>query len=510
MVEAVAPAVEMVGMSLRFPGVHALDHVDFTLRSGEVHALMGENGAGKSTLIKVLTGAYPADDGELRVQGARRDFSSIAEAQAAGISAVYQDVDLCGNLSIAENVMLGNEVRSWRGIDWRRTRERAHATLSELGLSSLDLRTRLSDLSPAVQQLVAIGRATVVHPRVLVLDEPTSSLDDREVAMLFAVIRRLRDSGVAILFVSHFLEQVFAISDRMTILRNGRNVGVHPTHALDRAEVISIMMGKDLSTLRRLGSERVVHRREPAGLPVLRAEDLGRRGVFEPTKLELHRGEVVGFAGLRGSGRTELARLLTGVDRADSGETWIRDEPVVISTPRTALRHRIAFTAENRREEGVIGELSVRKNITLSLQALRGWTRPLSRRERDDIVERFIEELGIVPADPSVLVKNLSGGNQQKVLLARWLAVRPRVLVLDEPTRGMDISAKVDIQAHVAQLAAEGVSIVFISSEFEEVLRLSDRIVVVKDRRKIGEISNGPGLSVDSIVELIAADAGED
>jgi len=499
------PVVEMLGISVVFPGVRALDDVDLRLFAGEVHALMGENGAGKSTLIKALTGAYDLEAGEILIDGAQHRVGSPTESRAAGIAPAYQDTYLAPNLSVAENVMLGHEVRGRMGINWRATRARAGVMLAELGLEDLDPRIRLSYLPPAIQQLVAIARAMVDDPRVLVLDEPTSSLEPEEVDRLFAVMRRLRDRGVAILFVSHFLEQVYAISDRMTVLRNGRSEGEYLTRRIDRADLISKMMGKDIVSLRALGSQRQAHHHDPSGPEVYRATSLGKRGELEPTDIELHRGEIVGLAGLRGSGRTELASLMSGAQRPDSGRLWLGGIPAAISTPTSGLRHRIALSTENRRDEGLIGELSVRENIILALQALRGWARPLSRGEREAIVESYLEALRI-PASPDTPVKYLSGGTQQKVLLARWLATRPRVLILDEPTRGVDISAKLDIQTRVAQLAAEGVAVVFISSEFEEVVRLSDRIVVLKDREKIGEVSNGPGITVDTLVEMIAAE----
>ncbi|CAN5327782.1 sugar ABC transporter ATP-binding protein [soil metagenome] len=501
--------VQMAGITVTFPGVTALDGVDLTLYPGEVHAVMGGNGAGKSSLIKALTGVYRVDSGSITVDRRPATFSGTAEAAAAGIAVAYQDTQLCGNLSIGENVMLGHEVRGPLGINWAATHRRAAETLAELGEDQLDTHGPLAALPIALQQLVAIARATVIRPKVLVLDEPTSSLEDAEVERLFAVIRRLRDQGVAVLFVSHFLEQVYAISDRMTVLRDGRNVGTYRTWELDRAELISLRIGKDRAELRAIGSDRRAHRRDPVGPPLYRAEQLGRRGVIAATDLDFHAGEVVGFAGLRGSGRTELARMVAGVERADSGRTWMREKPVAVVSPSAALHHRIAFSTENRRLEGIVGDLSIRQNIVVALQAVRGWARPLSRAERDELVDTAIETLGISPADPNTLVRTLSGGNQQKVLLARLLVTRPRLLILDEPTRGIDVASKVQIQARIAQLAREGMSVVFISSELEEVVRLADRIIVMKDRHKIGEVSNGPALNVDSIVELIAADSDE-
>ncbi|MCR2800007.1 sugar ABC transporter ATP-binding protein [Microbacterium sp. zg-Y818] len=500
------PVVQMRDISIEFPGVKALDGVDFRLFPGEVHALMGENGAGKSTLIKALTGVYRIDSGSIAVSGEERQLHGTSDAQAAGISTVYQEVNLVTNLSIGENVMLGHEVRGPFGINWRATHKAATEALEKLGLGDLDTRRPLSTLSIAVQQLVAISRAMAVKAKVLILDEPTSSLDAAEVEGLFRVIRALRDQGVAILFVSHFLDQVYAISDRMTILRNGRYEGEYATQELDRRSLISKMIGKDLDTLNSLGGNRRVERRDHAAEePVLTAQGLGRRGAIEPTDLTVHRGEVVGFAGLLGSGRTELARLLFGADRADQGEITVHGRRVDLKTPADGLAHHIAFSTENRRDEGIIADLTVRENIVLAVQAERGWARPLSRREKDEIVRKYITALNVRPADPNRLIRNLSGGNQQKVLLGRWLATNPEVLILDEPTRGIDVGAKAEIQEAVAELAETGVSVVFISSELEEVVRLSERIVVLKDHQKIGEIVNGPEVTAERVVDIIAA-----
>ncbi|MBP1240807.1 monosaccharide-transporting ATPase [Frigoribacterium sp. PvP120] len=500
------PTVEMVGIDVVFTSGPALTGARLCLAPGEIHGLMGQNGAGKSTLIKTLTGIHRPDAGTVTVDGVERRFSGPADARSAGISAVFQDEWLTDNLSIGENMMLGHEVRGRFGISWSRTHQRAAEVLGELGMGAVDPRASVRSLSPALRQLVAIGRAMIDRPRVLVLDEPTSSLDLDDVVRLFAVLRRLRDSGVAILFVSHFLEQVLALSDRITVLRDGSTVGEYPAHSMDRAELIASMLGEDIEALRRIGADRRQHRRQPVGPPMYQALGLGRRGAVAPTDLELHRGEIVGFAGLRGSGRTEMASLLSGADRFDRGRVLIDGEPTQVAEPRSGMRNRIAHASENRHEDGIISELSVRENIVLGIQALRGWSRPLSAAETDGLVRAYVDSLDISPADPDLLAKYLSGGNQQKVVLARCLATMPRLLVLDEPTKGIDVASKVDIQAHVVKLATDGVAIVYISSDLDEVVRLSDRIVVFKDREKIGEVSNGPWLTVDTIVEMIAAD----
>ncbi|MDT0158109.1 sugar ABC transporter ATP-binding protein [Microbacterium sp. ARD32] len=508
--DPVPPLVRLDGIVVEFPGVRALDDVDFRLFPGEVHALMGENGAGKSTLIGVVTGTCRPAAGTVIVDGEERSFSGVAESRAAGIATVFQEAQLSPNLSVGENVMLGRERRGRVGIDWRRTRADAAEALGRLGLHDLDPRTHLSALSPAQKQLVALARSVVDDPRVLVLDEPTSSLDQAEVGTLMRVIRGLRDRGVAILFVSHFLEQAFAISDRMTVLRGGRRVDETATRDLERADLISQMLGKDIESLRALGSERKAHHYAADGEPAFRAEGLSRRGVLAATDIEVHRGEIVGFAGLRGSGRTELASLMGGDSHADGGELWVAGDRVSLRSPSAALRRRVTMTTENRRRDGIVPELTARENIVLSLQALRGWTRPISQAEQAALIETYVDALHLDPADLQRPVEQLSGGTQQKVLLARALAVRPHVLILDEPTKGIDIAAKLDIQRRISQLAGEGMAVVFISSELEEVVRLSDRIVVLKDREKIGELSNGPGVTVDTVVEMIAAELQSD
>ncbi|KQQ92780.1 sugar ABC transporter ATP-binding protein [Leifsonia sp. Leaf325] len=500
------PIVEMRDISIEFPGVKALDGVDFRLFPGEIHALMGENGAGKSTLIKALTGVYRIDGGSIVVAGQERQFTGTRDAQSAGVSTVYQEINLVTNLTIGENVMLGHEVRGAFGINWRATHAAATRALAGLGLDYLDTHMPLSTLSIAMQQLVAISRAMAIKAKVLILDEPTSSLDAAEVDGLFRVMRSLRDQGVAILFVSHFLDQIYAISDRVTILRNGRWEGEYSTRELDRHSLISKMIGKDLRALSSLGGDRRVDQREyDSEAPLLAAKGLARRGSIEPTDLDIHRGEVLGFAGLLGSGRTELARLLYGADRADEGEMTLHGKRVDIKNPADGLEKRIAFSTENRRDEGIIADLTVRENMILAMQAERGWAKPIPRKEQDELVAKYITALNVRPSDPNRLIKNLSGGNQQKVLLGRWLATNPELLILDEPTRGIDVGAKAEIQEAVVELAENGVSVVFISSELEEVVRLSERIVVLKDHQKIGEIVNGPGITAQHVVDVIAA-----
>ncbi|MER7334805.1 MULTISPECIES: sugar ABC transporter ATP-binding protein [unclassified Micromonospora] len=496
-----AALVQMRGISVEFPGVKALQEVDFRLFPGEVHALMGENGAGKSTLIKALTGVYTPTAGVTTLQGREVSFSGPAEAQDSGISTVYQEVNLCPNLTVAENILLGREPRRFGAIDGRATRARAAELLADMGLQ-IDPGSVLAEHPIAIQQLVAIARAVAVDAKVLILDEPTSSLDQDEVAELFRIMRVLRDRGVAILFVSHFLEQVYEISDRMTVLRNGRLVGEHRTAELSRLELVSLMIGRELGALAEV--ERLAGQagEEASSVPVLQATGVGRKGSVAPFDLQINRGEVVGLAGLLGSGRTELARLLFGADRPDSGQVTVDGKAVHLRNPRAAIAAGIAFCSEDRKGEGVVADLSVRDNLILAMQAANGWARPIPRKVKDQLVEKWIRALDIRPANPDALVGKLSGGNQQKVLLARWLVTKPKLLILDEPTRGIDIGAKTQIQKLVAELAQEGMAVVYISAELEEVVRLSHRVVVMKDRAKIAELDQHA--TVDDIMRLIA------
>jgi simple sugar transport system ATP-binding protein len=497
---AATPVVRMQDVTIEFPGVRALDGVDFRLFAGEIHALMGENGAGKSTLIKALTGVYDIDSGHITVNGVEQRLSGPKQAQDAGISTVYQEVNLCPNLTVAENILLGREPRRLGRIDHRAMNARAAELLGELDLT-VDPRSTLGAHPIAIQQLVAIARATAVSARVLILDEPTSSLDADEVAELFRVMRRLRDGGTAILFVSHFLDQVYEVSDRMTVLRNGRLIGEYRTAALDRVALVAAMLGHDLDLLEEIGDAAVAT--ATSGDVVLSASGIGRKPRLQPMDLDVHRGEVVGLAGLLGSGRTELARLLFGADRATSGRMTVNGKPVAMRSPRAAIAEGLAFSSEDRKGEGIIGDLSVRDNLVLALQARRGFARPLSNKAKDDLVLRYLDALDIRPRNPAMPVKNLSGGNQQKVLLARWLITEPQLFILDEPTRGIDVGAKAQIQKLVSDLAKEGMGVVFISAELDEVARISDRIAVLRDGHCVAQL--GSDCSVRELTSLIAA-----
>jgi simple sugar transport system ATP-binding protein len=501
------PVLRMTGISKEFPAVQALSDVDFRLFPGEIHALLGENGAGKSTLIKVLTGVYSLDAGTIELDGAVVRISGPHHAQQLGISTVYQEVNLCPNLSVAENLFLGRERATGGLLRWRTMRREAAALMADLGLE-IDVAAQLGSYPIAVQALVAIARAVSpasgVPVRVLILDEPTSSLDHDEVQVLFGLIRRLRAAGVAILFVSHFLEQIYEVCDRMTVLRNGRLVGERLVAEVPRVELVRMMLGRELEKLAELEEERAAGELGPA---VLRAEGLGRKGGIAPFDLELRAGEVVGLAGLLGSGRTELARLLYGADHADSGRLQIGGDAVSLRGPHTAIARGVAFCPENRKTEGLVPDLTVRENIILAMQAARGWTRPIPRETADELVRRYITAFDIRPAAPEVKAGSLSGGNQQKVLLARWLIASPKVLILDEPTRGIDVGAKAEIQKLVSSLTDDGMAVLFISAELEEVLRLSHSIGVLRDRTLVARLDNGPEVDEDKIMETIASGA---
>jgi len=500
------PLLQVRGATKHFPGVLALDHVDFSLRRGEIHTLMGENGAGKSTLVKVLTGVYVPDSGEFLLEGKQISPRSPDEAQKAGISTVYQEVNLVPFLSVAENIFLARQPKRFGRIDWKQIKVRSAAALRRLELD-IDVTRSLNSYSLAIQQMVAIARALDVESKVLILDEPTSSLDAAEVAQLFAVMRRLREQGMGIVFISHFLDQVYAVSDRLTVLRNGKRVGEYEAAKLPRLELIGRMIGKDISTV-----EQMTHKHGAGPAPgveapeVLSASGLSRRGAVEPTDLSIRRGEVVGLAGLLGSGRTELARLLFGIDQADSGTLAVNGKRKRLRSPRDAIRHGIGFVPEDRKTQSIIPNLSIRENIALALQGRRGWWRPIPRRKQRELADQYIRALGIATSDAEKPVAQLSGGNQQKAILARWLALNPRLMILDEPTRGIDVGAKAEIEKLIGELRRDGMAILFISSELEEVVRVSHRVAVLRDHVKVGELV-GDQIDVQHIMRTIAAPA---
>ena len=489
------------GISMTFPGVKALDNVDFTLRKGEIHALMGENGAGKSTLIKCLTGINDFETGEIHIDGIDGPVKnhSTRDAQNVGISTVYQEVNLCPNLSVAENLFIGREpLTKLHTIDRKSYNKRSQKIMDELGIS-VDVTQNLENYSLAIQQMVAIARAVDMECKVLILDEPTSSLDDEEVEKLFTLMRKLRDKGVGIIFVTHFLEQVYAVCDRITVLRNGQFVGEYPIAELPRVKLVAAMMGKDLDDLAEIKKEQKDFSKEAMEIS---AKGLSHAGTVKPFDLEIHKGEVVGIGGLLGSGRSELARCIYGADKAQTGTLEVNGEQVKINQPIDAMNKGMGMLPDDRKAEGIIADLSVRENIILALQAKRGMFKQLSRAQQEEIADRYIDLVQIKTASKETLVKQLSGGNQQKVILARWLATDPDFLILDEPTRGIDIGTKSEIQKLIVKLAGEGKSVLFISSEIEEMLRTCNRMVIMRDGKKVGELDHE--LSQQSVMKAIA------
>ena len=489
------------GISMTFPGVKALDNVDFTLRKGEIHALMGENGAGKSTLIKCLTGINNFEAGEIHIEGVDGPVRnhSTRDAQNVGISTVYQEVNLCPNLSVAENLFIGREpLTKLHTVDRKSYNKRSQKIMDELGIS-VDVTQNLENYSLAIQQMVAIARAVDMECKVLILDEPTSSLDDEEVEKLFVLMRRLKEKGVGIVFVTHFLEQVYAVCDRITVLRNGNYVGEYPIAELPRVKLVAAMMGKDLDDLAEIKKEQKDFSKEAMEIS---AKGLSHAGTVKPFDLDIHKGEVVGIGGLLGSGRSELARCIYGADKAQTGTLEVGGEQVKINQPIDAMNKGMGMLPDDRKAEGIIADLSVRENIILALQAKRGMFKQLSRAQQEEIADRYIDLIQIKTASKETLVKQLSGGNQQKVILARWLATDPDFLILDEPTRGIDIGTKSEIQKLIVKLAGEGKSVLFISSEIEEMLRTCSRMVIMRDGQKVGELDHE--LSQESVMKAIA------
>ena len=498
--------LSMRNISKSFPGVRALHNVDFTLKSGEIHALMGENGAGKSTLIKVLTGVHPKDAGEIFISGSTKDanIKSPQDAQNAGISTVYQEITLCPNLTVAENMFIGRGKYSL--VRWKQMRDKTTEILEKLNIPARATQ-QLATCSLAVQQMVAIARAVDMDCKVLILDEPTSSLDEREVEKLFTLMRELKGRGVGIIFITHFLEQVYEVCDRITVLRNGELVGAYDIKDLPRVQLISKMMGKELDDISQIKNNRV-NNAVQGGVPVFEAKGLSSAAGTKAFDFQIDKGEVNGFTGLLGSGRSESVRAIFGADKVTGGSVKVNGKPVKITKPKDAMKLGIGYLPEDRKQDGIVDELSVRENIILALQVMRGFFRPFSRSEAEKFADEYIKLLGIKTASSDTPIKQLSGGNQQKAILARWLLTKPQYLILDEPTRGIDVGTKVEIQKLVLQLAEEGVSVTFISSEIEEMLRTCSRLIVMRDRKIVGELMQDD-MSQAKIMHTIAGEAVE-
>ena len=500
-----APILKVTGICKTFPGVKALANVDFQLKEGEIHALMGENGAGKSTLIKVLTGVEKPDKGEILLEGKAIFAKSPQHAQELGISTVYQEVNLCPNLSVAENIFIGREPIRYGRIDWKEVNKRAEKVLARLDLN-IDVTKILDNYSVAIQQMVAIARALDISAKVLILDEPTSSLDSHEVKKLFEIMKMLKREGMGIIFVTHFLDQVYEVSDRITVLRNGELVGEFEASALSKIQLVSKMIGKDFDELTSCIGKNKKNSNTKSKETVVKAEGLGHHGSISPFDMDINKGEVIGLTGLLGSGRSEAARVIFGVDKADTGKLYVNDKEVSFSEPIDAIVKGLAFCPEDRKKDGIVGDLTVRENIILALQAKNGLGKKLTIKEQEKIAEDYIKLLNIKTAGTEQLVKNLSGGNQQKVILARWLVTQPQLIILDEPTRGIDVGTKAEIQKLVLKLASEGLSVIFISSELDETIRCCSRIAILRDRQKIAELSGGE-VNESTVMQTIAGEA---
>jgi monosaccharide-transporting ATPase len=498
--------LEVVDVTKTFPGVRALDQVSFALQPGEVHALVGENGAGKSTLIKVLTGVYQPDSGELRYHGEPAQFGTPMDAQRAGISTIYQEVNLVPLMSVARNLFLNREPRRFGLIDAVAMRRAARSILREFGLD-VNVSRPLRTLGLGAQQMVAIARAVQIDAQVVIMDEPTSSLEAREVETLFRVIRTLRERGIAIVYVSHRLDELYQICDRATIMRDGRVVHVGELADLDRMRMIALMLGRDIAEVQRHGSTAFGGDHQADGAPVLRASGLTRRHQLEGVSLDIRPGEVVGLGGLLGAGRSETAKAVAGALKLDSGSVEVNGHTLRGRSTAEAIKAGVVLLPEDRKAEGIIPNLSVRENIVLA--ALPSISRGglVSRAKQDDIVELFIKRLNIKASSPEQKVSELSGGNQQKVMLARWLCLHPTVLLLDEPTRGIDVGAKAEVQRVIDELAQDGLGVLLISSELDELLEGSDRVVVLKDGHVVGEL-RGDEVNESALMNALAVDPG--
>ncbi|GAA2491468.1 sugar ABC transporter ATP-binding protein [Winogradskya humida] len=502
------PILEVTDVSKVFPGVRALDGVSFALQPGEVHALVGENGAGKSTLIKLLTGVYQPDGGELRYRDEPARFATPMDAQRAGISTIYQEVNLVPLMSVAHNLFLGREPRNAFGlVDERRMIREASEILVRYGVTT-DVRRPLGTMALGAQQMVALARAVMVDAKVVIMDEPTSSLEPREVETLFGVIRDLHARGIGIVYVSHRLDELYQICDAVTILRDGKVVHTGKLAELERIKLVSLMLGRDMSAVRREGFTGFAgdHTGAADAPPVLRVTGLSSRHRLHDISFAVRPGEVVGLGGLLGAGRSETIKAIGGAYPVDAGEIEVGGRTLKNPTPVRAVQAGIAVQPEDRKAEGIVAGLSIRENIALAVLPRMARWGLVSDRRIDKIVDTYMTRLRIKASGPDQRVGDLSGGNQQKVLLARLLATQPRVLLLDEPTRGIDVGAKAEVQALIDELAADGLGVVLVSSDAEELVEGADRVVVLRDGAVVGELT-GTNVTTEALLETIAAAA---
>ena len=482
--------LSMSGIAKSFSGVAALKEASLTVARGEVLALIGQNGAGKSTLIKVLTGAIARDRGTVRFEGVPVAFRTPQEAQAGGIATIYQEINLVPLRSVAENIFLGREPRRWGLIDWRRMNDQAAALLAQFDVR-VDVRQPLNRFNTATQQMVAIARAIDQQSRLVVMDEPTSSLDDREVAVLFDVIRHLKARGIGVIFVSHRLDELYAVCDRVTVMRDGMTVADQPMASIGKLELVAAMLGRSLEEVKRFGATAFDEDFAARPAKVLEVAGLKSAPRVASVELDVHEGEIVGLAGLLGSGRTETARAIFGADRPQAGTVRLGGRETGFRSARDAIRAGIGFCPEDRKTEGIVPDMSVRDNLTLALLPQLTRHGVVDQARQREIVDRLIKRLGIRLAGPDQKIRELSGGNQQKVLLARWLCMQPKLLILDEPTRGIDVAAKAEIQGLIRELARDGLGVLMISSELEELTEGCHRVSVLRDGRSVAAFDHG-------------------
>ncbi len=496
------PLLQMQNISKVFPGVVALANARLSVGRGEVHALVGENGAGKSTLIKILTGAYRRDGGTVTFDGPAVEFDSPQQAQANGISTIYQEINLVPFRSVAENIFMGREPRRWGLINWRQMNQEASDLLNGLDVH-VDVTQPLLNFNIATQQMVAIARAVSFKTKLVVMDEPTSSLDEREVTTLFEIIRRLKANGVSVIFITHRLDELYVICDRVTIMRDGQTVDEQTINEISKLELVAKMLGKELGEVQRGQTGFAAGQHHEAKRTLLEADALQRGRALKGASVSVRAGEIVGLAGLLGSGRTETARAIFAADRLEAGEVRLEGKAVHFNSPADAIRAGIGYCSEDRKAEGIIPYMSVRENLTLAALPALSRNGVVSSEKQKEIVERFIKLLGIKTANPEQKIRDLSGGNQQKVLLARWLCLNPKLLILDEPTRGIDVGAKGEIQRLINELADNGLGVLMISSEIEELIEGSDRVVVMRDKRTVAELEH-EAINQDTIMDAMA------
>ncbi|GAA6206794.1 sugar ABC transporter ATP-binding protein [Cognatishimia sp. WU-CL00825] len=495
--------IEMSGIKKSFAGVVALQNANLRVVPGEVHAIIGQNGAGKSTLIKILTGVYRKDDGDVKINGNVAAITTPREAQDAGIATIYQELSLVPLRSVTENVMIGYEPRTRLGtIDWKAAHARTREILERFGID-IDVRAQLGSYSTAIQQLVAIARAVSMNAQLVIMDEATSSLDDQEIDILFGVVRELKKEGVAVLYISHFLDELYQICDRVTIMRDGQTVAEHNIAETTKLGLISEMLGRDPEEIEAAGMTGLGGEAKAPGDVLLEAKDIATGRGLKKLSVTVRKGEIVGLGGLLGSGRTEAARALFGLDSLKAGSIHRPGRKSKSNTPADAIATGVGFLTEDRKREGIIPHMTVRENMTLALLPRLKKMGRVDRKRETELVDRFIKSLGIKTAGMEQPIRELSGGNQQKVLLARWLALEPEILILDEPTRGVDVGAKFEIQSIIRDYVDRGLGVLLISSEFEELVEGADRIVVLQDGHSVSELQN-PGVTEESLIAAIA------